>query len=72
MQSWHSSGDEHFLSRQFRLETAGEDEATLDLDSHVCAYRDKRVDENFKCKTLKKLFHSLEFNLMDGPDTCGM
>lgn len=38
---------------------------TVNFDSDLSVYLDEWMDEGLKCKTLKKLFHSLEFNVMD-------
>lgn len=42
--------------------------AAPDSDSDFSLYLDEWEEEDLKCKTLKKLFHSLEFNVMDGVD----
>lgn len=44
------------------------DPDTLTFDADFSAFLGQEVAESLKCRALKKLFHSLEFNVMDGLD----
>lgn len=44
------------------------DPATLDFDSDFTRFFGNDVDASVKCRALSKLFHSPQFNVMDGLD----
>lgn len=77
------SRGEHFLARWSRRKSAAEEAAppsppatdvplpdpeTLAFESDFSVFLGAQVDAGLKCRALTKLFHSPQFNVMDGLD----